>query len=668
MKQLFNNIFSNSDDRSQEQKVFIYLSATGIIAPLILTVINIFTKLYFQAVVTLLIVTFCSIAYYYARFKKRYFFVVTIVSIQLANYLAYFNALGINGPIPFFFMIIYVFAILYSPPKWRFKTFIILTSGLAILLVVEYMFPELVNNPFKTQQALHNYLVAGFIFSVILSFGSIYFMRVSYDNEKEKNLKQQVLLKRLNYQKSMFFINLSHEIKTPLTLVENYLEKYIKLKGEDEELIIMRRNIQKMRRDILEYLNLENLERGQVSYDKMETLLLSKFLAEKLDFFVAYAENKDIALCSDIHSGIYVNVNLQGIDQVTNNLLENAVKYTPKSQKIYINLKKEGNHAKLIIQNSGTEIPANQIQHLFEPFYQLSHEKLNAQGIGMGLYIVKKILESTNGQIQVTSSKELGVVFTVLLQLSSERTIVAAPTNTPPVLSTPTPATKAVDSSYLTNRPSILVVEDNNDFLRFLAEQLADSYNIYVACNGVVAIEKLENMPLPELIVSDIMMDKMNGYELLDQTINDERFAHIPFIFITAKDELKEKATSLNKGALDFITKPFMMDELKMKIKAIIDQKKRISAAAIRDMKKEFNGDYHLGSKQRQDDLFNTNALNYNLTDREKEIVLHMKEGMDYEKIAEVLHISKHTVNRHVQNIYEKTCANSKTALFNRLF
>jgi DNA-binding NarL/FixJ family response regulator len=150
--------------------------------------------------------------------------------------------------------------------------------------------------------------------------------------------------------------------------------------------------------------------------------------------------------------------------------------------------------------------------------------------------------------------------------------------------------------------------------------------------------------------------------------MNDERFSHIPFIFITAKAEPKEKIMSLNKGAFDFITKPFLMEELGMKIKAIIEQKNRISAAAIRDIKKQFTNDNLIGTIQKQDDIFNMNALTFNLTDREKEIILLVRDGLDYEKIADSLHISKHTVNRHVQNIYEKTCANSKTTLINKLF
>jgi DNA-binding NarL/FixJ family response regulator len=160
----------------------------------------------------------------------------------------------------------------------------------------------------------------------------------------------------------------------------------------------------------------------------------------------------------------------------------------------------------------------------------------------------------------------------------------------------------------------------------------------------------------------------MDGYELLEKTLADERFAHIPFIFLTAKNTSEEKISGLDMGALDFITKPFSISELKMKIKTIISQKERISEAAIREIKKQFTDAQHLSKKQKNEEIFDINALKYNLTAREKEVITYIRQGLKYEKIGEILHISERTVTRHVQNIYNKTDSTTKIALIDKMF
>jgi signal transduction histidine kinase/DNA-binding NarL/FixJ family response regulator len=668
MKQLIRKIVGTTDECSFEEMLYHGICFFGFIAGLMLTIVSFISQTYIGVMISLLITAFLGIMYYFARFKRRYFFFGLYSCSTLIAMAGYFLSAGIHGPTPYFFLIILVLALAYNPVKLHARIFAFHVTLICVIFLIEYGFPQLVINPCKTPQILHNMVVMGMIVSLFLIFMSIYFLRKSYDEERKKNQQQKALLEKASYQKSMFFINLSHEIKTPLTLVENYLAQYIERKGEDDELVVMQQNVRKMRKDILDYLNFENLERGRVSYDKTEPLLLSKFLETKAELFLPYAENKNIALQFNIEPDVIVKVNLQGIDQVLNNLLENAVKYTPASGTINMKLEGDTLNARLTIQNSGTEIPASQLPHLFEPFYQMSHEKLNAQGIGMGLYIVKKILDCMGGQIHVLSNKEQGVVFSVLLPLGAGSVLNIEPVIMQPIHGISVQTSKAVDSTYMTNRPNLLLVEDNNELLKYMAEQLGGSYNIYVAEHGAIAVAKLENIAVPDLIISDIMMDTMDGYQLLEATLNDERYSHIPFVFITAKDKPEEKVESLALGALDFITKPFLMPELKVKIKTIIEQKKRISDAVIRDMKKQFAGDYFVSLKQKQNEVFNANTLNYGLSSREKEVAMCIKEGLDYEKIAEQLHISRHTVNRHVQNIYEKTGANSKISLVDKLF
>jgi two-component system, sensor histidine kinase ChiS len=668
VKQLIKKVLGDTESRSFEQTLFIGMIIFGIFESILMTISNIFNKDHIDTLITLSILIFCTNAYYFARYKKKYFLMSTFLLTAFVDYVAYFNTGGINGPIPYILILLLAFVLIYSPLKRHFGIFVFLATGMFIIFFIEYLFPQLVISPYKTQNILNTQLLVVIIVSMCLFFVSIYFLRKSYDNERIKNQLQKELLEKAAYQKSMFFINISHEIKTPLTLVENYLDKYIERWGEDDELVIMRQNIQKMRRDILDYLNFENLERGRVSYDKPEVFSLSKFIEEKIVLFISYAKNKGILLNHNITPDIYVKINLKGIEQVLNNLLENAVKYTPERGEININLKSDENYVEFIVQNNGVVIPSEQIPHLFEPFYQLSQEKYNTQGMGMGLYIVKKILDITGGQIQVDSSKEQGVVFRVQLPFCKEKR-----TNEHLVSSSIVPninpiMPKALDSAYSVKKQCLLIAEDQNDLLSYLVGELNENYNVFVADNGLAALERLESMPIPELIISDIMMDKMDGYELLEKTLADERFSFIPFIFLTAKDTTEEKVAGLDLGALDFITKPFSIDELKMKIKTIINQKTRISEAAIREVKKQFADTYSLNNKKKFEDIFNLNALKYNLTVREKEIISYIRKGSKYEEIAEILYISDHTVNRHVQNIYKKTDSTTKIGLINKMY
>jgi two-component system, sensor histidine kinase ChiS len=519
-----------------------------------------------------------------------------------------------------------------------------------------------------TETAYRSLLLAiGMFVCMSVIFVFVYFLRKSYDAEKEGYQRQEVLLKKKSNQKSMFFINLSHQIRPPLTLAGNYIEKYIDRKGEDKELVMIRQYIQIMRRDILGYLDFEKFERGIFIDDKPEVFLMGELLEEKITIFKCYADHKNIILNYNIESDVYIKANPKGAGQVLNNILENAVLYTPEHGEINVNLKNEEDVVKLIVQNSGTGIPPVQIGHLFEPFYQLPGEKQNIHGIGMGLYIVKKILDNTGGQIEVNSSKESGTVFTITFPegTKGEVTPLQVSSTITPVITKIT--SKVSDSAYSVKKPCLLIVEDQNDLLGYLVDELSTDYNIFVADNGLTAVNRLETIPVPELIISDIMMDQMDGNELLEKTRADERFAHIPFIFLTAKDTIEEKISGLASGALDVVAQPFSMGELKMKIKTIICQKERISEAAFRQAKKQFTDGLLIKRKQEDDEMLNENAIKYNLTVRERELITYIRQGLIYEEIGEKLHISRNTVIRHMQNMYRKIGVSSKLELIDKL-
>jgi signal transduction histidine kinase/DNA-binding NarL/FixJ family response regulator len=572
------------------------------------------------------------------------------------------------GPAPYFFVFVLVIFLSLFPVRWYF---IIIGIHLAIFVLASIAgltFPSWITNPYKTNNEIFINILDSVIAISFLILLCIYVIRKSYEQERKINLEQKAMLEISNQQKSRFFINLAHEIKTPLTLLENYLEKYITKKGEEDELLIMRRNIQKLRRDMLDYLNYENLERGSICFDKQDVIDLAKFLDEKIKLFLPFANKKLLTVKQNIEPLLFIKFNLQAIDQVLNNLLENSAKYTPNNGNIDISLKKEACTIVLTVQNSGDFIMPDQLIHLFDPFYQLSHEKLNAQGIGMGLYTIKKILDSEGSTINVESTKDTGVVFQINFPVCDELNDYAEAEFKISEPDIKYFSGEVSDSTYQTNRKILLLVEDHNDLLLFLRDELCESYNIYVAANGKKAIQKLDKIPLPDLIISDIMMDEMDGYELLQKTLMDERFNHIPFIFLTARSNTDEKITGLGHGAFDFITKPFSIDELRLKIRNILDYHERLTKVAVCQLKEQFSISMAENIEKINARTFGENTSRYNLTAREIDILVQLKKGLKYEDIGEQLNISEYTVIRHVQNIYRKTSSTAKVELLQKMY
>lgn len=664
MKKLINRLIGTTENFLFEQVLYNGMCFFAFTLAIVLTIVNIIYQTYNEIIYALPVTAFLGTMYYLAKFKNRYYPLTLYIFTIVLTGINYFRNLGIHGPISFYFLVIFIFALAYSPVRLHVKVFVLQLLFIAIATLIELVFPKTILNPYQTPGMLYGDLVLGIFLGATTLFFGINFLRRSYDTEREKNYQQKAQLEKNSHERTMFFINLSHEIKTPLTLVENYLEKYIQDKGEDEKLKIIHQNVKKMRRDILEYLSVEKIEMGNDTFEELTTILLSKYLLDKIKQFDDYTRNKGVKLVYTVMPQVFIKTNGKGIEQVLNNLLENAAKYTPRGFEITVILKKEDSNGKLIIQNSGVIIPEEKIIHLFEPFYQLSHEKLNQQGVGMGLYIVKKVLDNTGGQIEVESNNEIGVRFTVTMPLSNENEITEQVIENylAPIIPSNIPV--ASDSPYDVNKQNILVVEDNNELLSYLVSELQTTYNVFVADNGKTAMDRLQKIPIPEIIISDIMMDKMDGYEFLKISSTFEEYSYIPFIFLTAKNEPKIKNDSYELGALDFITKPFSIEELKLKIKVIITQKQRISKAAIKNIKTQFTNEVLISSKDR----FANNANRYNLTQREKEVVQLVKEGLKYEEIAQKLHISEHTVNRHIQNIYEKTFSNSKLNLLEKLY
>jgi len=503
-----------------------------------------------------------------------------------------------------------------------------------------------------------------------------------YSNKLEEKVRLRTnQLEEANKEKTNFFINIAHETKTPLTLISNYLNKFINKYGFFKEIGIIKQNIDKLYHDMINYLDAEKLEHSQMFYNHNQIFNISDLLKNKILLFKEIAKKKNISIKSDIEKEVYIKADPEAIDRIINNLIDNAIKYTFDKGNIHVELKTSDGLIIIKIKDTGIGISEKEKNNIFLPFHQISNPKRNIQGIGMGLFIVKKIIDSLDGVIEILNNTEnifkeenlnKGSIFIIKLKkysLKKEDEVKNIYTNEPIDNISYSYSKDITDSEYIKGRNNILLVEDNPDMLVYLKEELSQDHNIFLANNGKSAIDKLNIVNNIDLIISDIMMDGMNGYEFLEKVYSDENFSHIPFIFLTAKTTENEKIKGLSIGAVDYICKPFSISEINTKIKSILDIKKRqkntIIDEAILLLKKGMNNPEQKDEKWL---IFEKNAKGKKLTKREKEILIQLSNGLEYKEIAAKLKISYKTVDTHVQNLYKKTGLHNKIELINYFF
>lgn len=369
------------------------------------------------------------------------------------------------------------------------------------------------------------------------------------------------------------FINLAHETKTPLTIIKNSLSSLIKKYGTNEELDEIIFNIDLLTNNIINFLDSEKIKRGIIVYEHNNPINISQFLSQKLPAFIKYAENNLIKLNNTIEPNIFCKIDVFAFDRIINNLLDNAIKYNRINGTIDVELKSTNKIISLTVCDTGIGIDKSKLSEIFQPYKQVAKEKKNLQGLGMGLHITKEIINDANGEISVESSLDKGTTFKVTLIKSDPgskddkdfRDTMAIPNSNSvnhiieDIINSPT-------------SPTILLVEDNKSLLKSTANSLKEDYNILCAINGKEALNKLHaTESTPSLIISDIMMDNMDGIEFRKNLLENDTYKNIPFIFITAKSGETDNLEGLEVGAIDYISKPFSTAILKAKIKSLIN-------------------------------------------------------------------------------------------------
>lgn len=394
--------------------------------------------------------------------------------------------------------------------------------------------------------------------------------------EKERFEKQQI--EQLNQEKLVFFTNVSHEFRTPLTLIISHIDIILQKSSLNpsiyNQILKIRKNAQQMSNLISELLEFRKLEQNHKTL-QISQQDITPFLKEIYFSFVDYAHLRNIHYDFQLsETPTLCWFDSQLLEKVFFNLLSNAFKYTPDNGNIIISGRTTDNEVEISISDTGSGIAKNDVSQIFARFFQANNQKpgeYSSPGTGIGLALSKTIVEKHHGTITVDSTLGKGSTFTVRLprnadvfqadkniQLSNqqqESSIVPGSLDVLP--ETDTYLTESVHTENAEEKThTVLLVEDNEEQLQLLTELFSPFYEVICATNGEEGLKQVYEHKI-DLIISDIMMPKMSGTEMCLQIKNNIDYCHIPLILLTALNSTEQNIEGLNRGADDYITKPF---------------------------------------------------------------------------------------------------------------
>lgn len=412
------------------------------------------------------------------------------------------------------------------------------------------------------------------------------------------HLRQHIAVeKRIADLKLSFFTNVAHELRTPLTLILNPIEEVARTENlshqGSENIRIVRKNAERMKKFVNQLLDLRKAQNGGAVLDIEEVELIS-FIAKVADYFSDAARKKGIRLSvSSDEKEIPAWVDVEKLDIIVYNLLSNAIKYTPRDKSITVTAKPLANGMCAIsVADEGTGIPPEHLKNIFELYYegnQTGGEHL--KGTGVGLALAKELAELHHGTIAAINNENGGL--TILLELNIDKTKFAESeikVKTKSGLSGIDMSNEEVQFPYLNNSvlptfidsdaPLVLLVEDNEDLSSFLSSQLRRCYRIETAFDGEMGLLKAKEL-LPDIIISDVIMPKMDGIKMLDVIKNDIATSHIPVVLLSARLSVESQIEGMNYGADLYITKPFKNEYLLSSIANLLKQRKKLAQSMI---------------------------------------------------------------------------------------
>ncbi len=428
------------------------------------------------------------------------------------------------------------------------------------------------------------YLLVGVVLLTLAMFGVAIFSYLRQQAILQKVKEQALQLQKVEQAKSRFFTNVSHELRTPLTLIMGPLQNLKDNELADDKqrklIALARRNGRQLERLIDEILDLQKLSAGQLQLNKQPTDL-NTFFQPHLSQFESLASFKAMHYVYQVDLPTQqVLMDQEKCRQIIYNLLSNAFKFTPKGGRVeaIVELKEQALHIR--VSDTGSGIPAEDQRRVFDRFFQSSLEKdMITGGTGIGLAICKEYTELMGGEITVQSQVGKGTTFSLYFQVQEKEVIPIQHSDTDEYLSSnehiglfaeKTGAGVEHPTPSAAPKKRLLLVEDNPELQMYIQLLLEDQYEIRTAQNGQEALEVLSRSTDFHLILSDLMMPVMDGYQLLNRLKSQDATRHLPMILLTARADLASKLTALRIGVDDYLVKPFHEQELITRIENLI--------------------------------------------------------------------------------------------------
>ncbi len=410
--------------------------------------------------------------------------------------------------------------------------------------------------------------------------------------------KETQRLQQLDAIKSRFFTNISHEFRTPLTVILGMVEslkKHFAAGAEadhDQAAEMVRRNSRQLLNLVNQLLELSRLESGKMTLN-FNNGDFAAFLRYELESFHSYARTRGIHLHfqSEIPE-LDMAFDRDKIQTILVNLISNALKFTPEGGRIDLrltvdNLRLEGAGNKntpypafvhIQIADTGPGIPEDKLGSIFDRFYQADDSNTRkSEGTGIGLALVQELVKLMHGSISVESRPGTGTTFHITLPYTPPSPAFQSMVIAPAASEMPheNGALALDDPDGEDQRPLLLIAEDNPDVRFYIAECVKNDYRVVIAENGAIGIQKAVER-IPDIIISDVMMPEKDGFELCETLKNDERTSHIPIVLLTARADFESRIAGLKRGADDYLAKPFEPAELQIRLENLVQLRRRL--------------------------------------------------------------------------------------------
>lgn len=399
-----------------------------------------------------------------------------------------------------------------------------------------------------------------------------------------------ILMKRrieeeANKAKLQFFTNISHELRTPLTLIAdpvNYIIHDDNLNSQQRSMLqIVQRNVLVLIQLVSEILDFRKVQNGKMEL-RLSDFNLAESMKQWIKLFSASAQKKHITISMDAPDTIMLRADQDKIERICYNLLSNALKYTSEGGEISLMAKEEGGRVMISVADNGCGISSDELPYIFDRFYQAKNA---GRGTGIGLAIVKAFTELHHGEVSATSIEGKGSTFTIHIPVRQKGEVTNQPTEKIEQLVEPSSAEEVPNQArhideliqpYQTDKPEVLIIDDNIDIRTYLRSVLSEKYNVSEAADGKVGLE-LARKIVPDIVLSDIMMPVMDGLAFCQQLKTDKAISHIPVILLTARSLDEQRAEGYEHGADAYLSKPFSLRLLFSRIDNLIQSRKKLS-------------------------------------------------------------------------------------------